>query len=186
MKKFDLSDYVAASMNSITASKEHQSLFGLKTASEEEVKEDENQVNDENDAKSDSEKSLDADCSYADDKEEEAKVSEALNIALDGLLKASAALDYAGFGKGSAGVLKLAALVVEAKKAPSKDKEKAKKEKEKAKADKAKAKEKEDMNKAKAKAKADKEKEKEKADKEKAKAKADKEKADKKFPFKKK
>ena len=110
---------------------------------------------------------------------EESKTSSAYNVAIDGLLTASAALDSLGLDTGSALTLKIASFVVDAKKKEVD----AKKEKEKAKALKAKEKEKKDAlmakekaakEKAKAKEKADKEKEKEKAAKEKAKASASK------------
>jgi hypothetical protein len=55
-----------------------------------------------------------ADVLRADDSEE--RVSSAYNVAIDSLLVASAALDSVGLGQGSAISLKLASLVVEAKK----------------------------------------------------------------------
>ncbi|MCZ2224526.1 MAG: hypothetical protein LC122_12955 [Chitinophagales bacterium] len=94
------------------------------------------------------------------------------NLAVDGLLTASAALDEIGAEEASTAVLKLASLVSQAKKKKMDDK---KKEKE----DKAKAKDKKDKNEAKdkemkkkEKEKEMKKKEKEKEEKEKAKAKA--------------
>lgn len=102
------------------------------------------------------------------------------NMAVDGLLTASAALDEINASEASSAVLKLASLVVEAKKKKvedaKKEKEKAKKEKDKEKKMKEKAKEEKDKNdakdkkmKEKAKKEKEEEKEKEKADKKKAK-----------------
>lgn len=56
-----------------------------------------------------------ADVLRADDASDE-KVSSAFDVAIDSLLTASAALDHVGLGRGSAISLKLASLVVEAKK----------------------------------------------------------------------
>lgn len=57
------------------------------------------------------------DCNKSSDKDQAwAKESTAFNVAMDSLLTASAALDYAGLVKGSELALKLAALVSEAKK----------------------------------------------------------------------
>lgn len=120
--------------------------------------------------------------SYADDSDssDEEKSSMAFNTAIDSLLTASAALDYVGLGRSSSLSLKLASLVVQAKKKvikkdPKKSdsnsaKDKAAKEKA------AKDKEKEKLAKEKEKEKAAKEKEKEKIQKEKDKEKAAKEK----------
>ena len=122
-------------------------------------------------------KSSDSDSSSADD--EDMKSSAAFDVAIDSLLTASAALDNVGMEKTASLSLKLASLVVEAKKKKNedkKDKEKAAKEKAKEKAAKEKAKKdanaaKDKAAKEKAKEKAAKEKEKEKAAKEKAKSK---------------
>ena len=113
----------------------------------------------------------------------------AFDVAIDSLLTASAALDNIGMEKTASLSLKLASLVVEAKKKDAgKDKDKEKAAKEKAAKEKEKAKEKAAKDSQSAKDKAAKDKEKEKAakekekaakEKEKAKAKADKEKADK-------
>lgn len=128
---------------------------------------------------------------YADDKEDEqasAKETLAFDLALENLLQASSALEHAGFVKGAAVSLKLAGLVVEAKKKAKEDKkdkvkekadkeaakEKAAKEKEAKKAKEVKAKE--DEQKAKDKKLVKEKAEKEKAAKEKAKEKAAKEK----------
>jgi hypothetical protein len=63
--------------------------------------------------------------SKADDME----ASAAFDVAIDSLLTASAALDSVGLGRGSALTLKIASLVVEAKKKDSKDKKDEKKKK---------------------------------------------------------
>lgn len=157
-------------------------------------------ADDENDAKdsdkkdsdkkdSEEEKGSESDSSSADDDDNDASdpeemSSSAFDLAIDSLLTASAALDSVGMEKSSSLSLKLASLVVEAKKKDSKDKkdkkdtaaadDKAKKKakekaaKEKEEAAKKKAKEKAAKDTQMAKDKAAKEKEKEKAAKEKA------------------
>lgn len=67
-----------------------------------------------------------ADDNAAKETSEESKTSTALDVAIDSLLTASAALDSVGMEKSAAYSLKLASLVVEAKKA-KKDKKKGKK-----------------------------------------------------------
>jgi hypothetical protein len=75
---------------------------------------------DDNNAKDSSESTSDSsDCMPADD-----SVVTAFDVAIDSLLTASAALDAVGLGRGSAMSLKMASLVVEAKKADKKKKEK--------------------------------------------------------------
>lgn len=199
MNNKSVSDFVAAAMNAALQSEEHKSLFNTqyKFASAEdendakdkcskcdkkhdECKCGDSMMADDNDAKKkkDSEDSKDSkdssaadddkDSSAADDDEELS--SAAFDVAIDSLLTASAALDSVGLARGSALSLKLASLVVEAKKKDSsKDKEKAAKEKAKEKA--AKEKEKEKAAKEKEKAKRDSQAAKDKASKEKAKEK---------------
>ena len=77
---------------------------------------------DDNDAKK--KKDSDSDSSSADDLESSA----AFDVAIDSLLTASAALDSVGRGRGSAFCLKLASLVVEAKKKDKKEKDSKKKD----------------------------------------------------------
>jgi hypothetical protein len=147
---------------------------------------------DDNDARK-SKKKDDDEEDEKDDKKDEDKADDlsaaaAFDVAIDSLLSASAALDSVGMEKSAALSLRLATLVVEAKKKDKddknaakdkakKEKEKAAKEKEKLKAQKEKDKAKADAQAAKDKASKDKAKEKEKAEKEKAKEKAAKEKA---------
>ena len=203
MKNKSVSDFVAAAMDAALKSDEHKSLFNTqyKYASAEdendakdkcskcdkkhdECKCGDSMMADDNDAKKkkDSEDSKDSkDSSSADDQEEMS--SAAFDVAIDSLLTASAALDSVGLSRGSAFSLKLASLVVEAKKkdaAKDKEKEKAAKEKAKEKAAKEKEKAKRDSQAAKDKVAKEKAKEKEKASKEKEKASKEKEKASKK------
>lgn len=79
---------------------------------------------DDNDARKAKKEEDTKDSSAADDEE---KVSSAFDVAIDSLLTASAALDHVGLGRGSALSLKLASLVVEAKK-KDKDSKKSKKD----------------------------------------------------------
>jgi hypothetical protein len=201
MNNKSVSDFVAAAMNAALQSEEHKSLFNTqyKFASTEdendakdkcskcdkkhdECKCGDSMMADDNDAKKkkDSEDSKDSrDSSSADDQDSEELSSAAFDVAIDSLLTASAALDSVGLARGSALSLKLASLVVEAKKKDSskdKDKEKAAKEKAKEKAAKEKEKAKRDSQAAKDKASKEKEKAKEKASKDKEKEKASKEK----------
>lgn len=160
---------------------------------------------DDNDARKKKKKDEDEEDEEKEDKKDEDDASDAeltssaYDVAIDSLLTASAALDSVGLGRGSAFSLKLASLVVEAKKKDkdSKDAKKDKKDKDKDKKDSlmakdkaakekakekekaAKEKEKKDAQAAKDKAAKEKAKEKEKLEKEKAaaKAKAEKEKA---------
>ncbi len=144
-------------------------------------------ASDDNDAKDSSGSSDSSDSSSSSDScsaDDDLETSAAFDVAIDSLLTASAALDSVGMSKSSAFSLKLASLVVEAKKAEKKDSKESKadkakrfkemlaKKKEKAKAKKDSQSAKDKMAKEKAKAKADKEKAKAKADKEKAKASA--------------
>lgn len=188
MVKSNLSELVALGMNETLQNDEFKALFGVtyKTAGEEckechkdpckcddssaddgSSEEEDSSAADDNAAKDDKDTDKDTEKSDWDDK------SAALDVAIEGLLKASAALDSVGFEKSATASLNLAGLIAEAKKKQLTDKEKAKKEKEKAK----KEKEKEKRDTQMAKDKAAKEKAKEKAEKEKAKAKAEKEKA---------
>lgn len=128
MNNKSVSDFVAASMNAVLNSSEHQSLFGgtYKTASDvNEVKDEEetscsadscdadDEEVDENDASTE-------DYSFAEDCEEDEDVSAAYDVAIDSLITASAALDSLGIEKGASVSLKLASLIVEAKKSDSK------------------------------------------------------------------
>lgn len=127
---------------------------------------------DSKDSKDSSAADDDKDSSAADDDDDDGLSSAAFDVAIDSLLTASAALDSVGLARGSALSLKLASLVVEAKKKDSsKDKDKEKAAKEKAKEKAAKEKEKEKAAKEKEKAKRDSQAAKDKASKEKAKEK---------------
>jgi hypothetical protein len=225
MRNSSISDFVAATMDAVLRSEEHQSLFGAQykvadqlspapitgggtvgnpfvmpadKISAKPAKADDSSYADDNDAKKKKEESSDSsDSSSADDNDakkkkeessdssdsssaddEDMKSSTAFDVAIDSLLTASAALDNVGMEKSASLSLKLASLVVEAKKKKNSDKkEKEKAAKEKAKEKASKEKEKKDANdakdkaaKEKAKEKAAKEKEKEKAAKEKEKA----------------
>lgn len=126
------------------------------------------------------------DSASADDEDSSMQSSAAFDVAIDSLLTASAALDSLGLDRGSVFTLKIASLVVNAKKKDDKKKKDKKKnpfakgtgsDSQSAKDKAVKAKEKEKADKEKAKVKAEKEKAKEKADKEKEKEKAAKEKA---------
>ncbi|HEY5268016.1 MAG TPA: hypothetical protein VII94_02685 [Candidatus Saccharimonadales bacterium] len=79
---------------------------------------------DDNDARK---KKEDSDSSSADDEELEAAA--AFDVAIDSLLTASAALDSVGLGQGSSLTLKIASLVVQAKKKEEKSKKDEKKKK---------------------------------------------------------
>lgn len=137
------------------------------SADDQDAKKKKDKSSDESSADDDDAKKKKDDSSADDAFEMEA--SAAYDVAIDSLLTASAALDSVGLGRGSAFSLKLASLVVVAKKkekdAKKDSKEKAAKEKAKEKA--SKEKEKKDTQMAKDKEKALKEKEKEKLAKEK-------------------
>src|SRR6185436_16032743 len=142
MRNKSVSDFVAASMDAVLKSATHQSMFNntYKFASQqcekchktmEECSCDSNSA-DDNDVKKNSDSSSDSsssdsssafdgilDTNDVSDKEEdctEEMESSALDVAIDSLLTASAALDRAGLERGSSLSLKLASLVVEAKK----------------------------------------------------------------------
>ena len=150
MKNKSVSDFVAATMDAVLNSEQHKSLFRgtYKYASE---KEDVNHAKtckdchqakdmcmcmaDDNELYVDDDKSYDADdhMSYdADDHmsydsddasmKEEMSATAAFDVAIDGLLTASAALDAVGMSNSSTVSLKLASLVVEAKKAVKEEK----------------------------------------------------------------
>ena len=95
---------------------------------------------DDNDARRKAKRDAEEDTASADDDTEEdteedtasandLEASAAFDVAIDSLLTASAALDSVGLGRGSALTLKIASLVVEAKKKDSKDKKDDKKKK---------------------------------------------------------
>lgn len=140
MKNNGISDFVAATMDAVLKSEDHQSLFktNYKFAS------------DENDAKTkakkkevcpecdqDQDKCYCGDSSMAKDhkakmhkdkmhkaekaEKEELKSTAGFDIAIDSLLTASAALDSVGMENSATFSLKLASLVVEAKKAKKKE-----------------------------------------------------------------
>ena len=172
-----VSDYIASSMQATLNSAAHKSLFSKFASSDEEssVEESEEDCSDADDSASEEVE----DESDACDKDEDLETSAHYDSAIDSLLVASASLDSLGFGRGSALSLKLASLVVEAKKKDPAMKEKME-------AMRAMQKKKKDVQMAKDKAAKDKEKEKLAKEKEKAKmlkekekAKAEKEKADK-------
>jgi len=121
MRNQSVSDFVAAAMDAVLKSQEHKSLFGTqyKFASD---------LNDAMDKCAKCKKDKDScmcDSSMADDNDE--KVSSAFDVAIDSLLTASAALDNVGLVRGASLSLKLASLVVEAKK-KEKDSKKSKKD----------------------------------------------------------
>ena len=142
MKNQSISDFVASTMDSVLNSKEHKSLFAnqYKMASKEcgcsgecdcSMADDLSFSDDENDARKKKKESKecgcteDCDCSSADDVSN-MKSSAAFDVAIDSLLTASAALDSVGLDRGSALTLKIASLVVEAKKEDKKKKDKKK------------------------------------------------------------
>lgn len=127
MKNKSVSDYVAAAMDATLKSEEHKSLFNSQykyaSATCEKCKSsecncDSSMAWDENDArkakKEDSEESSSSDSSSEDDSQIQSEA--ALDVAIDSLLTASGALDFAGLTNGATLSLKLASLVVEAKK----------------------------------------------------------------------
>jgi hypothetical protein len=123
MNNKSVSDYVAATMDAVLKSEAHQTLFGTKYASDEnEAKKcscgedgcscgDTQMASDELEVK---EESCEQDSSCADDLPEDD--NSAYDVAIDGLLSASAALDSIGFEKSAIISLNLASLIVEAKK----------------------------------------------------------------------
>ena len=127
MKNNSVSDFVASTMDALLGSEEYKTLFHkgfVSNASDESAEkstedkshaedftldnndaaddDDNNEVSDNNDMKGES-------CSA------EEKVSTALDVAIDSLLTASAALDSVGLESSSSLSLKLASFVVEAK-----------------------------------------------------------------------
>lgn len=214
MSKNSVSDFVAAAMDAALKSAEYKTLFNTqyKFASDEgKDKCDECDKEKDHCDCGDSSHAHDAevednaaawdnnDATAIEEEDKDVKAEAAFDVAIDSLLTASAALDSVGMEKTATFSLKLASLVVEAKKkeedkkkkdkekdkksdsndarAKAKEKEKAAKEKEKAAKEKAKEKEKRDAQMAKDKAVKDKEKERLAKEKEKAKEKAAKEKA---------
>jgi hypothetical protein len=141
MKNQSISDFVAASMEAALNSKEHKALFsnqykyaaatctkcGKADCKCDSAKADDSFfADDENDARK-KKKEDSSDSSSADDME----VSAAFDVAIDSLLTASAALDHVGLDRGSVLTLKIASLVVEAKKEDKKKKKDKKDEKKK-------------------------------------------------------
>lgn len=190
MKNKSVSDFVAAHMDATLKSSEHKALHGVqyKYASDETASVDMNDAKDKKECKV-CEKMMDAcTCDEDESKADDNLSVSAFDVAIDSLLTASAALDAVGMANSSTLSLKIASIVVEAKKKDKEEKmspkdrmaamRKAKDDKNAA-DDKAKVKAKAEKEKAAEKAKAEKEKAKAKAEKEKAaaKAKADKEKA---------
>lgn len=141
MKKNNISDFVASSMDAVLKSSEHKSLFNgqykIASSSEEHSGEEhssDDKSTDDHFAWDSDDKAYadscptckkDKDNCYCDaddanhaDYAHDSKMStaEALNVAIDGLLTASAALDAIGLNDGSTVSLKLASLVVQAKK----------------------------------------------------------------------
>lgn len=128
MIKRSFADSIAVDMKSVLESPEYKQLF--KSASAEEEKEEKEESKDENQSHDgkDAADSVDADdCSMADDAGLDALAQ--YDIAVDSLLVASAALDEIGTETGSKGVIRLASLVVEAKKKKVEELNKLKKEK---------------------------------------------------------
>lgn len=144
MKKNNISDFVASSMDAVLKSSEHKSLFNgqykIASSSEEHSGEEhssDDKSTDDHSAWDSDDKAYTKSCptcnkdkdncycdaddaNHADhaDYTHDGKMStaEALNVAIDGLLTASAALDAVGLNDGSTVSLKLASLVVQAKK----------------------------------------------------------------------
>lgn len=83
---------------------------------------------DDNDARKKKKDDEDEDKEDDSDASDGLEPSAAFDVAIDSLLTASAALDSVGLGRGSALVLKLASLTVEAKKKDKKDKDSKKKD----------------------------------------------------------
>jgi hypothetical protein len=136
-------DYIAQSMKTLLDSPEYKKIFRVASSLEE--KEDESCADDKDEDMSkdeshaDDKDKKDEDMSYADDKDEDdcgmaddklEDVTANYDIAIDSLLTASAALDELNSPTGSAATIKLASIIVEAKKKKVEDlKEKAKKDK---------------------------------------------------------
>lgn len=139
MKKNSLSNYIANTMDTILNSDEHKSLFNknYKKASDENMAKKcvdceketcccgDGMMTDDNDAR----KAKKVEKSVEEVKEEkDMKKANAFNTAIDSLLVASAALDEIGLEKSSALSLKLASMIVEAKKKKDDKKPEVKKE----------------------------------------------------------
>ena len=150
MKNNSVSDFVASTMDALLGSEEYKTLFHKGFVSQAQAEEPTEESSVDN---SDADDFVDADANASDDGDDndmrggscsdaDEKMSSAFDVAINSLLTASAALDYAGMESGSSLSLKLASFVVDAKKKMPKssdsDKKKADKKKadEKAKADK--------------------------------------------------
>jgi len=180
MKNNSVSDFVASTMDALLGSEEYKTLFHKGFVSQAQAEEPTEESSVDN---SDADDFVDADANASDDGDDndmrggscsdaDEKMSSAFDVAINSLLTASAALDYAGMESGSSLSLKLASFVVDAKKKMPKSSDSDKKKADKKKADeKAKA----DKKKADEKAKADKKK---KSDADKKKSDSDKAKAD--------
>jgi uncharacterized membrane protein YgcG len=126
MKNSSISDFVASQMDAVLNSKNHQELFAntwVKKASDD-SSDSSSMMVDDADARDHKQDDDSDDCSAADDGEME--VSASFDVAIDSLLTASAALDDVGMEKNSALSLRIASLVVEAKKKVKEDKKKGK------------------------------------------------------------
>jgi len=140
-KMKNTANYIAQSMKTLLDSHEYQRIFRTASSLEEKEEKDESEADD---------KDLDEskDESYADDKDKEdaddcgsaedglEDVTANYDIAIDSLLTASAALDELNSPTGSAATIKLAHIIVNAKKMKVEELKKSKKDKEKAKKDK--------------------------------------------------
>lgn len=153
MNNKNVSDFVAATMNAVLNSSEHKSLFDstYKTASDQNnakekcekcsmskdscscgdvLKADDNEVS-SSDSSSDSSCADDEDVKDSSCSADDTMESAAFDVAIDSLLTASAALDSLGMEKSATVSLKLASLIVEAKKVDKKEKDSKKSKKEK-------------------------------------------------------
>ncbi len=111
-------------------------------------KKDSDEESDSSSADDDNDARKKKDSSDDDSSADDGLGSTAFDVAIDSLLTASAALDQVGLGRGSALVLKIASLTVEAKKKDKKDKDSKKKDSQSAKDKKSSDKKKSDSNKA--------------------------------------
>lgn len=125
--KRNVADNVAMGMKTVLNSPEYQSIF--KTASEKEDEKDKDMAKDEQcaDDKDKADMPDADDCSMADDSSLDALAQ--YDVAIDSLLTASAALDEIGTETGSKAVIKLAHIIVLAKKKKVEEKSKGKKDK---------------------------------------------------------
>jgi hypothetical protein len=119
MKTKSVSELIALGMNDVLNSEEMSNLFNTNYKTAKHKCECECKCQMDHDHSLDKE---DCSMSYVEESDDDSKEVEAYNIAIEGLIKASAALDYVGFEKGAFASLGLANLVAEAKKKKQNDK----------------------------------------------------------------